>query len=94
MFEPETTANAAARLALGLGVLANMEPSAPAGVFAWLVQLGALGLLSWYFLRVEPQQRREEREARQRELEMLLKWREGPGDSKGDRGAPRDRGPS
>lgn len=74
----------AARFALALGVAANTEPGGLQGAFAWLVQLGALGLLAWYFLRVEPQQRREEREARRRELELLLRGRE-PSDQRQDR---------
>jgi hypothetical protein len=68
---------AAARLALGLGLIANTAPALPEGMLGWLVQLGALGLLAWYFLKVEPQQRREEREARRREMELLLQLRDG-----------------
>ena len=41
-----TTASAAARLAVGLGFVANTEPSGAGGVLGWLVQLGALGLLA------------------------------------------------
>lgn len=91
MDDARTVGSAAARLALGLGFVANTEPAGVEGVFGWLVQLGALGLLAWYFLRVEPQQRREEREARRRELELLLRWRDdlpgrpgGPDPSRGD----------
>jgi hypothetical protein len=76
--QPETVPGATARLALAIGFLANTEPAAIPGLFGWLVQLGALGLLSWYFLKVEPQQRREEREERRRELELLLRWRDRP----------------
>lgn len=94
MMEPQTTAGAAARFALGLGVLANTESAAPAGVFGWMVQLGALGLLAWYFLRVEPQQRREQREARQRELELLLRWRDAAADRSREHGPPRGKGPA
>lgn len=76
MLEPHSVASASARFALGLGFVANAEPVNFHGVFGWMIQLGALGLLAWYFLRVEPQQRREEREARRRELELLLRHRD------------------
>jgi len=67
---------AASRFAVGLGLVSNTTPGLPAGILSWLVQLGALGLLAWYFLKVEPQQRREEREARRREMEILLQLRD------------------
>ncbi len=76
MVEPQSLASVAARFAAGLGLVANTEPINFGGVFGWMIQLGALGLLAWYFLRVEPQQRREEREERRRELELLLRWRD------------------
>lgn len=76
MVEPQDVASACARFALGLGCIANADPINFGGVFGWMIQLGALGLLAWYFLKVEPQQRREEREERRRELELLLRWRD------------------
>lgn len=76
MVEPHSLGSAAARFAAGLGFMANTEPINFGGVFGWMIQLGALGLLAWYFLKVEPQQRREEREERRRELELLLRWRD------------------
>jgi hypothetical protein len=88
---PETVAGSAARFALALGFLANTEPAAPPDLFGWLFQLGALGLLAWYFLKVEPQQRREEREERRRELELLLRWRDVSAGRERDPDAARDR---
>lgn len=76
MVESQDVASACARFALGIGCVANAEPINVGGVFGWMIQLGALGLLAWYFLKVEPQQRREEREERRRELELLLRWRD------------------
>ena len=67
---------AAARFATGIGLMANATPAAPAGVMTWIIQAGALGLLAWYFVRVEPQQRREERESRRKDLELLLQHRD------------------
>jgi len=70
------TVAATVRFATGMGIMANAMPSQPASALSWVIQAGALGLLAWYFLRVEPQQRREEREARREELELLLDHRD------------------
>lgn len=88
--QTETVPGVAARFALAIGFLANTEPAATPGLFGWLVQLGALGLLAWYFLKVEPQQRREEREERRRELELLLRWRDRPPSEPDRDDKPRD----
>jgi hypothetical protein len=78
----EDVTSACAKFALGLGFVANADSTNLGGVFGWMIQLGALGLLAWYFLKVEPQQRREEREERRRELELLLRWRDQTNQSK------------